>query len=159
MGYVFRTLTGNGYAESVMAGPNKTRVANAGITKADLTVTKQSWYGETFIPGTARFVDAGFDVFGYAKRQGIDYTESFWKKDGYIIMNLDIQVYDSDGKARLSYVNKLNEADYCNMWRMEGAPISKSDMGRVSLYFEDGDFMIYSVEQSAIDDYVVGGIY
>lgn len=159
MGYVFRTFTGNSYAKRILTGPNKTRVMNAGITEADLTVTKQSWYGETFIPGTAMFVEEGTDVFGYAKRYGIDYTESFWKKDGYIIMNLDIRVYDGNGKARLSYVNKPNEALYCNMWRLEGALISKSSEGKTAFYFEDGDFMIYSVEQSAINDYVVGGIY
>ncbi len=159
MGYVFRTFTGNSYAKRILTGPNKTRVMNAGITEADLTVTKQSWYGENFIPGTAMFVEEGTDVFGYAKRYGIDYTESFWKKDGYIIMNLDIRVYDGNGKARLSYVNKPNEALYCNMWQLEGAPISKSSEGKMAFYFEDGDFMIYSVEQSAVDDYVVGGIY
>ena len=159
MGYVFRTFTGNSYAKHILTGPNKIRVMNAGITEADLTVTKQSWYGETFIPGTAMFVEEGTDVFGYAKRYGIDYTESFWKKDGYIIMNLDIRVYDGNGKTRLSYINKPNEALYCNMWRLEGAPISKSSEGKMAFYFEDGDFMIYSVEQSAVDDYVVGGIY
>ena len=159
MGYVFRTFTGNSYAKRILTGPNKTRVMNAGITEADLTVTKQSWYGETFIPGTAMFAEEGTDVFGYAKRYGIDYTESFWKKDGYIIMNLDIRVYDGNGKARLSYINKPNEALYCNMWQLEGAPISKSSEGKMAFYFEDGDFMIYSVEQSAVDDYVVGGIY
>lgn len=158
MGYRFRTFTGSSYADRVLNGPNKTRIKNAGVTEEDLIVSKQSWYGEAFIPGTARFVSAGTDVHGYAARYGIDYTESFWKTDGYIIMNLDIKVYDRNGKERLSYVNKANESRYCNMWRMEGALIGKSDAG-TALYFEDGDFMIYSVEKSATDDYVVGGIY
>ena len=155
----FKTFTGKAYADGVLISPNAARVQNAGITEADLIQTKQSWYGETFIPGNARFVESGFDVFGYAKRYGVNYTESFWKTDGYIIVNLDIRVYDDEGKATLSYVNKPNEDKFCNMWRMEGAPISKSSEGRVTFNFEDGDFMIYSVEQSAKDDYVVGGIY
>jgi len=155
----FKTFTGKAYADGVLIGPNAARVQAAGVTEAELIKTKQSWYGETFIPGNARFVESGYDVFGYAKRYGVNYTESFWKTEGYIIVNLDIRVYDDEGKARLSYVNKPNEAMYCNMWRMEGAPISKSSEGRITFDLEDGDFMIYSVEQSAKDDYVVGGIY
>ena len=155
----FRTYTGKSYAEGVLISPNAARVQAAGVTEADMIKAKQSWYGETFIPGNARFVESGFDVFGYAKRYGVNYTESFWKTEGYIIVNLDIRVYDDEGNARLSYINKPNEDRYCNMWRMEGAPISKSSEGRITLNFEDGDFMIYSVEQSAKDDYVVGGIY
>jgi len=155
----FRTYTGSSYAKGVMDGPNRERIINAGTTKKNLIMAKQSWYGETFIPGTAMFVKEGTDVFGHAKRYGINYAESFWKKDGYIIINLDIKVYDDNGKARLSYVNKENEEQYCNMWRLEGAPISKSSKGKMAFTFEDGDFMIYSVEQSASDDYVVGGIY
>ncbi len=155
----FRTYTGTDYKNAVMSGPNKARITAAGVSEADLIITKQSWYGEVFIPGNARAVNAGYDVFGYAKRYGIDYTEDFWKKDGYIIVNLDIRVHDNGRNVRLSYINKPNEAEFCNMWRMEHAPISKSSVGGPAFYFEDGDFLLYSVEQSATDDYVVGGIY
>lgn len=155
----FRTYRGGCYAEQVINGPNKLRVAAAGVTEADIIKSKQGWYGEIFIPGTARFVEEGFDVLNYARYYGIDYRENFWKKDGYIIMNLEIKVHDNIGNEKLSYVNKINEKRYCNMWQLEGAPISKaSEIGPV-FSFEDGDFMIYSVEQSATDDYVVGGIY
>lgn len=155
----FRTYTGSEYADSVLSGPNADRVTDAGITEADLIKSKQSWYGSLFVPGNARAVDSTFDVFEYAKKIPINYTESFWKKDGYIIVNLEIKVYDKDGKERLSYLNKVHEDYYCNMWKMEGPIIGKSDNGRVTMYFEPGDFMIYSVEHSATEDYVVGGIY
>jgi len=155
----FRTFKGTAYANSILSGSQWDRMKSAGITKTGLLVTKQSWYGETFIPGTAMAVEAGTDVFEYARRYGIDYDESFWKKDGYIIVNMEIRTVDSDGNERLSYVNKHNEALYCNMWRMENAPISKASTGGPTFTFEDGDILIYSVEQSAIDDYVVGGIY
>lgn len=155
----FRTYTGTEYADSVLSGPNADRVTDAGITEADLIKSKQSWYGSLFVPGNARAVDSTFDVFEYAKKIPINYTESFWKKDGYIIVNLEIKVYDKDGKERLSYLNKVHEDYYCNMWKMEGPIIGKSDNGRVTMYFEPGDFMIYSVEHSATEDHVVGGIY
>jgi len=155
----FRTYTGKSYADSVLSGPNADRVTDAGITEADLIKSKQSWYGSLFVPGNARAVDSTFDVFEYAKKIPINYTESFWKKDGYIIVNLEIKVYDKDGKERLSYLNKVHEDYYCNMWKMEGPIIGKSDNGRVTMYFEPGDFMIYSVEHSATEDHVVGGIY
>ena len=155
----FRTYTGKAYADSVLAGPNADKVVSAGITYNDMVKSKQSWYGSFFVPCNAKAVDSTFDVLEYGKCIPINYTESFRKKDGYIVVNLEIKVYDKDGKEQLSYLNKVHENYYCNMWEMEGPIVEKSDDGRVTMYFEPGDFIIYSVEHSAAEDYVVGGIY
>ena len=52
--------------------------------------------------------------------QGIDFSEDFWKKNGYLIVNFNI-VGLVDGKRYLSYDDAANEnMGYCNMWLMEG---------------------------------------
>ena len=103
----------------------------------------------------------GYDVTSYAKQQGIDFTEEFWLKDGYLIVNFDITALDSKGNVRYSYINKDNyiENELCSMWLLEGGAKKKTDAKGLSIQFLAGDALIFFTNETASDDYSSDGLY
>ena len=88
------------------------------VTEAMVAKSVQNWYGEYYLPGEIHVTPKGFDVLDYIRKNGpIDYKEKFWLKNGYIIVNFDIETM-KDGKRHLSYINADNAAEgYRNMWK------------------------------------------
>lgn len=78
----------------------------------------------------------------------INYNEEFWLKDGYILINFDIQLIRNE-KPYISYTNIKNVKEgYCNMWNLEGFVYNKQQF-----LFNDGDCMLYNLSKSAATDY------
>ena len=119
----------------------------------------QKWYGEYYLPANVHATTKGTDVFSYAVEHGIDYTESFWKTNGYLLVHFDIQTIQ-DGIPHLSYANTKNYPDgYCNMWRMEGYIHEKRDCYGNLFSFQDGDIVLYDLNRSVAKDYFIGGTH
>lgn len=165
--YYFRTFTNTEYLSAIKALPSYSDVRDYGIKDNTVVKTKQNWYGEYYIPNNVHVAPAGTDVLGYSKNvKGIDYTESFWLKDGYIIVNFNIYTVDSHGQRRLSYTNKANYQNYlnggtpcCSMWIKENPTPSKKDYSGTTFDFYAGDFIMYYVKHKAGDDYKSKAIY
>lgn len=157
----FRTFINRDYTNKIAISDQYSKITAAGTTKNDIMKQMQSWYGCYYLPGILHAAPLGFDVYGYAKKYGVRYTEDFWKKNGYIIVNFDIVTIDSSGAERLSYINSSNYLFKGNnsMWVMEGAPVSKTDNKGITFNFKAGDFIIYNTDKSVHDDYSIGGIY
>lgn len=151
---VFRTFVNTSYTKSVVQSEHYSNITAAGITQAMIMQQMQRWYGAYYLPGIVNAAPAGYDVYGYSAKYGIDFKESFWKKNGYIIVNFDIVTVDSNGEERLSYYKGSD-----NMWQREGAPLSKTDNKDTTFQFEYGDFIMYYTDKSVQDDYSPGGIY
>ena len=156
----FRTFINSLYTKRIESSKDYDKVKDTGITQENIMKQMQSWYGYYYLPGIMHAVDPndvpnGWTVYQYAARKGVTYHESWWKKDGYIIVNFDIVTVDSDGNERLSYINADNylNNNNCSMWTMEGAPISKMDNKGVAFHFKAGDFIIYYAGKSIHDDY------
>lgn len=122
--------------------------------------SKQRWYGEYYLPSEVYVTKKGYDVLKYANENGITYKESFWLKNGYIIINLDIETIKNDSRY-LSYINQYNNQvnGCCNMWKTEGFAYSKVDYKQVNLQFIDGDYVLYNTDKSAAKDYISGGTH
>lgn len=157
----FRTYTNTSYANVVIASNQYNAIRTAGISKNTMIRTKQSFYGEYFLPANIHAVEKGYDVYSYASKHGINYKESFWKKDGYIIVNFDIVAVDNNGNERLSYLNSTNyiNSGHCSMWVMEGGIPSKTDNNNTVFNFKAGDFILYNTNQSIKNDYSIGGTH
>lgn len=157
----FRTYTNSSYANKVMSSNQYSAIRASGISENTMVKTKQSYYGEYFLPANIHAVEKGYDVYSYASNYGINYKESFWKKDGYIIVNFDIVAVDNNGNERLSYLNSTNymNNDHCSMWVMEGGVPSKTDSNNTVFNFKAGDFILYYTNQSIKDDYSIGGTH
>lgn len=65
------------------------------VNTSKVIASKQHWYGEYYLPAEIHVAPKGFDVADYANKQyGIDYKESFWLKDGYVIVNFCVRLVD-----------------------------------------------------------------
>lgn len=123
----------------------------------------QTWFGEYYLPANLYVCPKGFDVDQYAlDHNGLDFSEDFWLKKGYIVVNFSIEAV-KDGKPYLSYINKENRLNggYCNMWEMEGGVLSKTDSDHYTFEFMYGDYLMYYADpnKSVTNDYKSGGIY
>lgn len=154
--YQMQTLIGFGYHSSLGLG------TPSGISSTTIAQSMQNWYCEYYIPSETYAVPKDYNVMKYAKEQGIDYKESFWLKDGYIIINFDIETVQ-EGARHLSYINADNEVyGYCNMWKKEGFLYQKKDNKGKEFSLKNGDFLFYyadSKNHSAANDYRFGGTH
>lgn len=161
LNWAFRTYINNAYTNAVKGFESFDDMKNAGIEEADLLERIQRWYGQYYIPNEVHVVEKDFDVMDYADKYGVDYKESFWKKDGYIIVNLSIETIGEDGSRRMSYINATNYRDNgnCSMWLQEGPVQTKKSTDGTEFQFYAGDFMVYYTAKSASQDYNSGAIY
>lgn len=157
----FRTFVNAAYTETIMNNENFNSIKETGVTKSILMKQMQSWYGCYYIPAEVHVAPKGYDVYDYASKYGVHFTENFWKTKGYIIVNFDIVTIDDEGNERLSYINSTNYLNNGNnsMWVTEGAPINKTDNKGTTFNFKAGDFIMYYTDKSVKDDYKAGGIY
>jgi hypothetical protein len=152
----FRTLVGTEYASEIAALPSFDKVEEyTGLTKTEISKYSQRWYGTYKLPTDVHVVDAGYDVYGYLRKYGIDYAEDFWLNEGYIIVNFNIVTIDKSGKEHLSYSNGDNYMNNgnCSMWITEGAVIQKTDNKGVKFTFKAGDVLLFYTDKSYSDDY------
>lgn len=120
----------------------------------------QNWYGEYHLPSEIYAAPKDFDILTYVKKNGpLNYKEPFWLKEGYIIVNFEIETVQN-GNRHLSYINKTNEANgYCNMWKREGFLYEKTDYKNNRFAFLDGDFVLYDTNHSASSDWISSGTH
>ncbi|MHB8127503.1 MAG: DUF5704 domain-containing protein [Mobilitalea sp.] len=161
LNYAFRTYINNAYTAKVKAYSSFGKVHDAGISEGDIQERMQKWYGQYYVPNEVHVVAKGFDVMDYVDKYGVDYTENFWLKDGYIIVNFTIETVGEDGKRRLSYINANNYKDNenCSMWTLEGPIMSKKSYKGPTFTFYAGDFIVYYANKRMTDDYEAGAIY
>lgn len=152
----FRTFIGWDYASHIAGLPSFADVKkNTGETKTGLSKYIQRWYGTYKLPVDVHAVESGYDVYGYMKKHGINYSEDFWLTGGYIIVNFNIVTIDKNGKEHLSYINAgnyLNNGN-CSMWVTEGPVIEKTDSNGVTFNLKAGDFIIYYTDKKYTDDF------
>ncbi len=161
LNWAFRTYINNSYTNIVTGYDSFDEMKANGIKETDLLERMQRWYGHYYIPNKVHVVEKDFDVMDYADKYGVDYSESFWKKDGYIIVNFSIETIGEDGSRRLSYINAANYRDNgnCSMWLQEGPVQTKKSSDGVEFQFYAGDFVIYYSSKSINEDYNSGAIY
>lgn len=118
----------------------------------------QKWYGEYYLPNDVFATPVGFDVAEYGrKNNGLTGKESFWLKDGYIIVNFKIETVKNDdfNNPVLSYW----KAPYCNMFEQEGFSYTKTDYYGATFQLMDGDIVFYDTNKRSSDDYRTGGTH
>ena len=132
----------------------------AGVTEQAVGKSVQNWYGEYYLPSEIHTVPKNYNVMEYIKQHGgLNYKESFWLKDGYVIVNFQIETVQN-GDRHLSYINAENaNSGYCNMWKREGYQYMKVDNKGNKFNFIDGDYVLYYTDKSVSQDYISGGTH
>jgi hypothetical protein len=147
----------------VLSKPLRTFVGNtenlpAGVDADAALTSVQHWYGSYYLPNDLYVAPAGYDIAGYSLTNGgLDGEEDFWLKEGYVIVNFEIQtVKDGDfSQPILSYTN----GELASMWEIEGGQITKTDTNGVTFSIEPGDIVYYYTDEKASDDYGVSGTH
>ena len=128
----------------------------SGVNKDKVKKSVQKWYGEYYMPDMVYAVPKGYNVTEYArKNNGLTGKESIWLKDGYIIVNFDIETVKNGETAPgvLSY----GKAPNSDMWEIEGYGDQKRDSSGAVFTLEEGDVIYYYANKRASDDYKAGG--
>lgn len=127
--------------------------------KKDADQCLQTWYGEYYLPNTIHVRAADSDEkFKENLTAGVDYTEDYWKNDGYLIVRFDIHTVKG-GDDHLFYDATDTLSSYCDMWKTEGMVMSKKDSRGQTFHWAEGDFVLYDLSRSMSDDYKMGGTH
>ena len=154
----FRTVKNFSYCDDIMGKEQYPLMQYRGISQERLTSLEQGNYFEYCLPCDVRAVKKDFAVEDYAENYGIDFTEEFWKKEGYLIVSFHLTAMVQD-EEYLNYDNTEKDSKYCNMWELEAMQQYRQDKDGVSFLFYPGDVIVLPVGTSIKDDYRPGGIY
>lgn len=126
------------------------------VDTTTLLKSEQTWFSEYCLPSSIHVIQKDFDLSKYAGDDGIDYSESFWKKDGYLVVNFEIQSWNG-GMPELSYNSDLEGT--VNMFKQEGFMLSKSDSNGATFNLNYGDVVFYDLSRSSAEDYKSSGTH
>jgi hypothetical protein len=148
------------YGDVVLSKPVRTFIGDTssipgGVSENRVKESVQKWYGEYSLPNNAYVCKKDFDVVSSMGKAGFTGKEGFWIKNGYIIVNFEIEtIKNRDGKnPQLSYWNNPQ----CNMWEIEGFNYTKKDGSGAEFSLKDGDVIFYYIDKKSSDDYSSGG--
>ncbi len=130
-----------------------------GSAEADrVAKSVQRWYGEYKLPDKLYVAPAGTDIANHPESlDGINGKESFWLKDGYIIVNFRIETYHTDDAGAIAGpVLGYWHANY-NRWEAEGFEYVQNDHYGKTFQLDAGDVVFYHAAKKSSDDYKVGG--
>lgn len=148
------------YGDVVLSKPLRTFIGDTSNVPDGVNVNRvkesvQKWYGEYSIPNNVYVCKKDLDVVSSMGKAGFTGKEKFWIKNGYIIVNFEIEtIKNGDGaNPQLSYWNNPN----CNMWKLEGFNYTKKDSSGANFTLRDGDIIFYYTDKKSSDDYSSGG--
>ena len=145
--------------DSVRTFIGEIRRGNPSRSEKDIGKSVQRWYGQYGIPSEVYVAEQGVDIKQYAKEHGISSESDIWLKDGYLVLQFQIETIQNKA-IHLDYCNKENEKrGFCNMWKVEGYCYGKENEAGEKVLFEDGDVLVYDLKHSAARDYKVGGTH
>lgn len=120
----------------------------------------QHWYGEYSIPFDTYVVAAGTDLPEYARTHGgLDDHSPIFLKDGYIIVNFNIESIknaDTSNPFLRYYRLGSDTVPLNNQWQMEGyynSPESVTDKYGNTFPLMDGDVVFFHADLSSHDDF------
>lgn len=146
-------------SDSVRTFIGEIRRGNPSRSEKDIGKSVQRWYGQYGIPSEVYVAEQGVDIKQYAKEHGISSESDIWLKDGYLVLQFQIETIQNK-VIHLDYCNKENEKrGFCNMWKVEGYCYGKENETGEIVSFEDGDVLVYDLKHSAATDYKIGGTH
>ncbi|WP_229106862.1 DUF5704 domain-containing protein [Paenibacillus sp. 1001270B_150601_E10] len=134
-------------------GPTANQIPDSvNASRAEASI--QQWYGEFNVPAQIYIVPKGFDL---SKQFNFDDKASFFLRDGYLIVNFDIETV-RDGRADAPHLQYIH-APLTNQWKREGFVNQVKLPSGAMISLRDGDILFYHGDQSSLQDYKVGGTH
>ncbi|OPZ84643.1 MAG: hypothetical protein BWY74_04143 [Firmicutes bacterium ADurb.Bin419] len=147
------------YGDIILSKPVRTFVGDtSNIPDVDEDRVKKSvqkWYGEYCVPNNAFVCKKGTDVANKLGNKAFTGKEDFWLKNGYIIVNFEIETIKNKDAAnpQLTYWG----SPHSSMWQIEGFDNKKKDGSGATFTLIDGDIIFYYTDKKSSDDYSSGG--
>lgn len=122
-----------------------------GVDQERANASIQHWYGEYSIPADVYAVKKGTNVAEYARTKGLDDHSSIFLKNGYIVVNFDLETLQNGDLSHphLQYIH----APLMNQWQMEGFNRTYTDPKGQTFILQDGDVVFYHANLSSRDDF------
>ena len=122
-----------------------------GVDQERANAAIQHWYGEYSIPADVYAVKKGTNVAEYARTKGLDDHSAIFLKNGYIVVNFDIETLQNGDVSHphLQYIH----APLMNQWQMEGFNRTYTDPKGNKFTLQDGDVVFYHANVSSRDDF------
>ncbi|MCY9667572.1 DUF5704 domain-containing protein [Paenibacillus alginolyticus] len=129
----------------------------SGIDTARANASVQRWFGEYSLPAAPYAVPAGMNLAEYGRTHRLDDNAPIFLRDGYIVVNFNIETIRNKDIAHphLQYKN----APLDNQWHMEGFQRSFVDPYGRMFSLLDGDVVFYHADLSSYDDFGTGGTH
>ncbi|MBL0389439.1 hypothetical protein JJB07_22875 [Tumebacillus sp. ITR2] len=144
------TAIGTAYSWQLLASGVRTFIGTHNPDAGDAALANasvQKWYGEYSLPAAVKVVKAGTDL---ANQNSLDDHSPIWLKNGYIIVNFNIETIQNGNTSapHLQYIHGPLD----NQWHMEGMRSSFTDADDNTFQIADGDVLYYHADQSSYDD-------
>ncbi|WP_230632826.1 DUF5704 domain-containing protein [Paenibacillus athensensis] len=129
----------------------------SGIDTARANASVQRWFGEYSLPAAPYAVPVGMNLAEYGRTHRLDDNAPIFLRDGYIVVNFNIETIRNKDIAHphLQYKN----APLDNQWQMEGFQRSFVDPYGGMFSLLDGDVVFYHADLSSYDDFGTGGTH
>ena len=122
----------------------------------------QIWDFEVFIPQGCRMIckNEVYTLFGkqyqdfrsyMTDKVIVDPGDDVWLKEGTVIMNFEIRAVSPSGRVLYTY---SPGTESCNMWKIEGQSLEKTDFYGNRYRLRYGDIALISVNKGALTDYI-----
>lgn len=139
-------------------GPQANDVPRSAMVPTnDAMAREQQWYGEYSLPAQVNVVEKGFDVAEYARINTLTDNSPIFLKDGYIIVNFNIETIQNGNTANphLQYIN--TGIPKANQWKREGFNNSFIDPYGKTFNLLQGDVVFYHADESSYTDFNASG--
>ncbi|WP_106766836.1 DUF5704 domain-containing protein [Paenibacillus faecalis] len=132
-----------------LIGPKAGLPASVDPERANASI--QRWYGEYSIPSDVYVVKKGTNLAEYGRGKGIDEKSDVFLKDGFIVVNFNIETIQNGNLTRphLQYI----DAPLMNQWKLEGFSNTYIDPYGSKFSLKDGDAVFYHADQSSKKDF------
>jgi hypothetical protein len=127
----------------------------SGVDAGRANASDQKWYGEYSLPSAPYVVPKGTNLADYGRMNGLDDKSPIFLKDGYIVVNFNIETIRNQNinAPHLQYINGPRD----NQWQMEGFRRSITDPYGNKFNLSDGDVVFYHADKSSRDDFDSSG--
>lgn len=117
----------------------------------------RTWSGSFRLPDTCYAADTGVDVMEYMKKNGLSFQEEFWKKDGALLLCLELQLETESG--RTLYYGSVSGKVKNNTWRTEAGTAIRSDKAGNEYRIEGGEVAVIDSDSMEEKDFSIYGVY
>ena len=105
--------------------------------KGQSETTVSEWEGVLSLPHRIYVAESGIDVMEYQQKNGLDFSEGFWKKDVMLMLSVALVIKNTEGD--LLYYGMIFEENVNNIWRKEAKVSYREDNNKNRFPIEGGE--------------------